>query len=153
MALLKGIDKSFTIRRGQQYSAANKTGFMVELICPQTGKPLTPTDPKTLSGKAGDLEAAEIEGLEWLLSIPRFEQICIGEDGLPVRIVTVDPRGFAAHKSWVSQRSDRTPVKRHRDGEQARLVKDLLEEYLTYLPLDDDAMSALPMALRKFLVA
>ena len=49
-----------------------------------------------------DLEAAAIAGLQWLINAPRFGQIVVGADGLPLWMSCVDPRAFALHKWWVS---------------------------------------------------
>ena len=43
-----------------------------------------------------DPSARSIEGLIWLESVPPFEEYAIADDGMPVRMVTVDPRAFAA---------------------------------------------------------
>ena len=86
-------------------------------------------------------------GTEWLLSAPHFEQTIIGEDGRPLRIVVPEPRTFALHKLWVSERDDRAPLKRPRDVAHARVVAELVWTYLRR-PLLVKEMSWLPKDLR-----
>lgn len=66
------------------------------------------------------------------------------ERGGPLRIVTADPRVFAAHKLWISRRPDRDPVKRRRDEAQAAVVGQIVARYLTNLPYGDDELRMLP---------
>ena len=46
-----------------------------------------------------------------------------------------DPRIFAAHKLWLSQRRDRQPGKRDRDFAQSKALANLLKERAPVLPL------------------
>lgn len=121
MGILRRVDKSFRADYG--FNARNRQGYIVDLICPETD------DFSTMKAGA-DLEATPMPGTQWLLSAPQFERIIIGEDGLPLRIVVPDPRTFALHKLWVSQRGDRAPTKRKRDASHARLVFNLVKTYL-----------------------
>jgi hypothetical protein len=61
-----------------------------------------------------------------------------------VRIVAPDPRVWAAHKLWLSRRSDREPLKRQRDAAQAKAVDALVANYLTHLPFDAEELRMLP---------
>lgn len=88
-----------------------------------------------------------IDGLTWLLNVPRFEAVAMAEDGYAVRLMTVDPRAFALHKLWVAGREDRDPLKRPRDRAQARAAADLARRWLG-LELDDEALLGLPKAVR-----
>jgi hypothetical protein len=69
------------------------------------------------------------------------------ERGGPLRVVTTDPRVFAAHKFWMSQRADRDPAKRKRDEAQARAVAQLVAQYLTNLPYAADELRMIPREL------
>lgn len=121
MGLLRRVDKSFVADYG--YNATNRDGFIVDLLCPENDDGLT-------MNAGSDLEAAPMTGAEWLLQSPQHEQIIIAEDGFPVRMVVPEPRTYALHKLWVSQRSDRTPIKRPRDVAHARIVGELSTKYL-----------------------
>jgi hypothetical protein len=121
MGILRRVDRSFVADYG--FNARNDEGYIVDLLCPETD------DPTTM--KAGDdLEATPMPGIEWLLAAPQFEQTVIGEDGRPLRMVVPEPRTFALHKLWVSERDDRDPLKRPRDVAHARVVAELVKTYL-----------------------
>lgn len=50
---------------------------------------------------------------------------------------------WAAHKLWLSRRSDREPIKRQRDAAQAKTVGALVANDLTYLPFDAEQLRML----------
>jgi len=143
--LLRKVDKSFE-RTSQAFRAVNSEGYLVDLIKPQRDPPWM--DERVKIGDAADeLAAVPIDGLAWHESAPPFEAIAIDEKGGPVRIVTSDPRVFAAHKLWMSRKSDRDPTKRRRDAAQAQAVAQIVARYLVHLPFDGDAMRMLPREL------
>lgn len=141
MGILRRVDRSFVADYG--YNAANRDGYIVDLICPET-------DDRTTMKAGADLEATPMAGAEWLLKAPQFEQTIIGEDGRPLRIVVPEPRTFALHKLWVSRRDDRSAVKRPRDEAHARLVAHLARKYLRLKFLAGD-MHWLPKELRSLI--
>lgn len=142
LAVLQGVDKTFH-RTAQSFRAENAEGYMVDLIKPMRNPPWKP-DRTQLGDDDDDIIASEIEGLVWLENAPVFESIAIDERGFPLRIVAVDPRVFAAHKHWVSQRVDREPIKRRRDADQAVVVGGIVGQYLTYLPFEIADLKMLP---------
>lgn len=150
MGMLQRIDGSFDVL--DTFRASNRSGFMVDLVTPFESKDKTRPRRKEprLSDAPDDLMAAEIDGLAWLVSNPAFEQMAIGEDGLPVPMVCPDPRAFAMHKLWLAARADRQPLKRQRDRDQAKVVVRLMKERLSYLgDFSDTALTAVPAALRQ----
>jgi hypothetical protein len=122
LGLLRNIDQTFEAHYG--YNATNSEGYVVDLI--------TPDDaglPSQLGG-SNDLEATPMEGAAWLLDAPRFEQVIVAADGVPLRIVASEPRTFALHKLWLSRRHNRQPPKKPRDAAQARFVAEIAKTYL-----------------------
>jgi hypothetical protein len=140
--LLQKIDKSF-VRTKQRFRAVNDEGFMVDLVRPMRTPPWK-EEPANVSSDPDDLFAVEITGLAWHENAPPFEAVAIDERGQPLRIVTSDPRVFAAHKCWLSTRADREPVKRRRDALQARCVAALTTIHLPHLPYEADDLRMLP---------
>lgn len=138
MSILRRVDRSFETTYG--LNATNKDGYIVDLFCPEA-KAYRTKDRDT------DLEAVAMPGAEWLLEAPRFEQVIVGGDGMPCRIVVPDVRTFALHKLWVSKRKDRTPVKKPRDREHAAIVQELAVRFLG-LEFTAAAMPWLPAELR-----
>ncbi|MBB6488455.1 GSU2403 family nucleotidyltransferase fold protein [Rhizobium lusitanum] len=102
---------------------------------------------KRIGENEGEFVAAAIVGLEWLENARQFEAIAIDEKGEPLRIVSPDPRVFAAHKLWVSQREDREPLKRQRDRAQAEAVAELTIMHFPHLPYAAAELSILPKAV------
>lgn len=172
LKLLKRADKSFMLDR-QRYRAINNSGYMVDLIAPMDPQgPLRPQLRRVRLADAvdddhhhqpndvvavdhgdenDDLAAQPIEGLIWLENAPSFEALAVADDGLPVRIATIDPRAFAAHKFWLAERLDRDRLKIRRDKAQAEMVLALIREKLPMLKLEDPVLSALPDELRQHL--
>jgi hypothetical protein len=138
MGILRRVDRSFVANFG--FNATNDAGYIVDLLCPETD------DLPTMNAGA-DLEATPMPGTEWLLAAPQFEQTIIGGDGLPLRIVVPEPRTFALHKLWLSDRVDRYPVKRPRDAAHAHVVAELVRTYLRK-PFTAKDMPWLPKELK-----
>jgi hypothetical protein len=122
--LLRKVDKSF-MRTNQSFRAVNDEGFLVDLVKPLRDPPWAKESAR-IGEDEDDLSAVEISGLSWLESAPAFEATVIDERGQPLRIVAPDPRVFAVHKHWLSNRSDREPIKRQRDLRQAQSVASLV---------------------------
>jgi hypothetical protein len=146
MGLLKNVDRSFVSRGARDFRAVNDEGYYVDLICPQD-KAYMQRMRGTIVDIEGDLEPAPIEGLEWLINAPKFDEIAIAVGGRPVLIPCVDPRVFALHKLWLAKRPGRQPIKRARDAAQAKAAAELATRYfdLDFVAKD---LSALPESLR-----
>jgi hypothetical protein len=144
LGLLKKVDRSFEAKRNS-FRAVNDEGYYVDLL-----RPIEKDEARSTISKIGDadddLEAAAISGLHWLINAPKFEQIVVGADGLPLWMSCIDPRAFALHKCWVSQRDDREPLKRRRDIAQAKAVAAIAAQYLG-LSFEAKELSALPLNL------
>ncbi|WP_242519014.1 GSU2403 family nucleotidyltransferase fold protein [Halochromatium roseum] len=142
LGLLKKADRSFECVRPNGFRAANAGQFMVDLVI--APRPLHEAEPITFADQG--LVDAEVPGLQWLLSVPPLEAVAIDEQGWPVPLRVPDPRAFAFHKAWLSQRMDREPVKKPRDLAQAcamaRLIRDELPQFSFAEPL-----TALPKTL------
>ncbi len=142
LRLLQKVDSSFR-RSSQRFQAANREGYLVDLIKPLRNPPWT-KEKERIGVDEDDLTAAEIEGLAWQESAPSFEAVVIDERGEPCRLVTTDPRAWAAHKLWLSKRRDREPAKRRNDAAQARAVARLVVQYMQNLPYVADELRMLP---------
>lgn len=148
IGLLKKVDRSFAPVRRRSFRAANRDGYLVDLIRPEAKDVFRDRLPAALSDLPDDLEGAAIFGLAWLVSSPRLEAVVLDERGYPVRLVAIDPRAFALHKAWLSHREDREPIKAVRDLEQAKAAAAIATRYLRK-SFDSSDLSALPNALRE----
>jgi hypothetical protein len=147
IGLLQNVDTSFAPTSPRSFRAANKTGYLVDLIRPEAKDVFRDRLPAALTNLPEDLEGAAIFGLAWLINSPKVEAIAVDEKGYPVRLVVIDPRAFALHKAWVSNRRDREPLKAMRDLEQARAAATIATQYLKKT-FDADDLTALPSELR-----
>jgi hypothetical protein len=119
LGLLQQVDGTF--KKTRTYRAENADPYLVEIIRPERRDEHARPNPRVTQA-ADDLEPAAIEGLQWLLNAPKFEEVVIGEDGRPLLMCCIDPRVFALHKLWLSKRPTREALKRRRDSEQAAAV-------------------------------
>lgn len=149
LGLLKKVDKTFEVKTSETFRAVNKDGFMVDFITQDKG--IFFAKPERMS--AGDLELMEVPNLEWLANSPRMESVVIAANGAPVLMPVPDPRAFALHKAWLSKQSDREPVKKQRDFNQAVMVFKLLQEYLPNLPMKLDEMRYFPKEVTELSIA
>lgn len=140
LSVLRKADRSFE-RAHQDFRAVNSEGYLVDLIKPMLQPPWKNDADRPAEH---DLQAAMIEGLSWLENAPPFTATVIDASGRPAPIVTVDPRVFAAHKFWLSQRPDRHAAKRRRDEAQARAVAQVTARYFPHLPYEAGELRMLP---------
>ena len=148
IGLLKKVDGSFAPARPRGFRAANRDGYLVDLIRPEAKYVFRDDLPAALTELPDDLEGAAIFGLGWLINSPRLEAVTLDERGYPVRLVAIDPRAFALHKAWMSGREDREQLKAVRDLEQAKAAAAMATRYLKK-SFDSPDLSALPNALRE----
>jgi len=138
MGILRRVDPTFVADYGM--IVRNDRGYIVDLIVPENEEIASMRPP-------GDVEAQPIGGIEWLLLEKPFEEIVVGADGLPVRMVVPEPRTFALHKLWVSQQKSRKAAKSAKDRAHARIVANLAQSHLG-LTITVKAMPWLPRPLR-----
>ena len=147
LGLLKRVDASFELLENQKFRAANKNGFMVDLI-KQTPNPPWLVERNQLAGQ-DDFVAVEIPNMNWMLSAPRIRQVVVSQNGKPFEMVVPDPRAFALFKLWLSSATERDPIKKPRDLRQAQAVIKLLDERLPQYPLDVGMLQSFPQNVSK----
>lgn len=145
---LQSVDSSFERNNKRPYSASNKDGYIVDLLEPQDHNRLIQQGPTAFSAAPQDLVATTTHSSKWLLNVPKFEAVAFDVQGLPVRIVTIDPRVFALQKQWIVDNDpSRDPAKRQRDAQQAQLMARIALHHLG-LDFADHALSGLPQSMR-----
>jgi hypothetical protein len=140
--ILRKADRSFARHKGQGFRAVNKEGYLVDLVKPEPRNVMA-LEPRRM-GEDGDLVAAEIRSLQWLVSSPKFTQIVVGDDGYPAAMTCPDPRAFALHKIWLSERADRDPLKKKRDRHQGLTVAYLIARYLPQFRFNAEELRMIP---------
>ncbi|MCE2521254.1 MAG: nucleotidyltransferase domain-containing protein [Alphaproteobacteria bacterium] len=144
----KKVDRTFRPRGPGDFRLINDQGYMVEFIRPQS-RPMHRRMPGAEPLEKGDVEPAPIFGLQWLVNAPAVETMVLDERGFPVPMKAPDPRYWALHKSWLSNRLDRASLMRSRDRQQSELVMRLVQEHLPHLPFDGEWMAGMPKELRR----
>lgn len=145
--ILQSVDGSFR-KLANGFRMVNRDNYLVDLVAPMP-KDAERAGPQSLTHGEGDLVAAEMRGLQWLVNGPKVSATAIDLRGLPVPMTCIDPRYYAIHKLWLSGLDDREPSRRHRDRAQALAVARLVTRYLPTLRFDDRALQSLPKALRE----
>jgi hypothetical protein len=148
IGLLQGLDKSFSLPHSRSFRASNEDGHLVDLIRPQAQNAVTDKSVGSISDLPDDMVGTEIFGLGWLVNAPKPKAVALDERGYPVRLVVIDPRIFALHKAWVSDREDHDPLKKRRDKEQALMAALLAKRFLG-MNFDFPELSAQPEPLRE----
>ena len=148
IGILQKVDESFTATHPRSFRAANRSGYLVDLIRPEAKDVFKDHLPTALTDLPDDLEGAAIFGLGWLVNSPKLDAIAVDDKGYPVRLVVIDPRAFALHKAWLSKRPDREQTKAMRDLEQAKAAAIIATRYLKK-SFDGSELTALPNALRE----
>jgi hypothetical protein len=148
VGLLRTVDASFAPVHSGSFRAANREGYLVDLIRPHAKDVMRDRSKPALTDLPEDLQGVAIFGFGWLINSPKMDVSAIDERGYPVRMVVIDPRAFALHKAWISRREDREPVKAKRDFEQAQAAAIIATRYLRR-PFDGPELGALPNSLRE----
>lgn len=136
IGVLKKFDPTFELQKGNEYSAANSQGYMIDLIKRRPESLYDDKEHSQLIANPDDFWAAKIKNMDWLLSSPKFRQVVVGANGRMAEMVTVDPRAFVFYKVWLSQKEDRDPMKKPRDLAQARAVYSLIQDRFPQLSFD-----------------
>lgn len=132
LGALKSMDNTYTTNTEKTFQARNSDGFVVDFLRAEL-----PKEPPLI--EANDrINPISLPGLDWLLKQTQAVTL-FDYQGFPITFIVPDPRLYAAHKLWLSQRTDRAPGKRDRDRMQSALVAALvLEREPVLLPLDTD---------------
>ncbi|MEX1167630.1 MAG: GSU2403 family nucleotidyltransferase fold protein, partial [Hydrogenophaga sp.] len=134
LALLRKVDKTFTLIDDQRYTAVNSNGFEVDILRRETQE--QDQHPVKLTDAEEDFWVVQARNAEQPVSAPRFSAMVVGATGHMARMNTVHPLAFANFKRWLAQRPDRDPLKTHRDKLQADTAEQMVKEYLPQLGLD-----------------
>lgn len=128
LGVLKKVDPTFRIRDSQKYTAVNKDGFEVDIIRREQAN--DDPHPIRLSDDENDFWVTQAPRAQALLEMPQFSAVIVATNGAMARMHTVEPMAFARFKQWMSGLPERDPLKRRRDALQAKLVEEVVREYL-----------------------
>lgn len=143
--LLKQIDDTFTVNTERTFQARNSAGEEVELLMAESGVAPLP--------KGERLRPIALPEQDWLLPGQRISHVVTGYDGTPARVVAPDPRWFALHKLWLSQKPTRDRRKAPKDRDQGIALLWMVKQHMPHIPLDDAFAETVPAELAPFLSA
>lgn len=143
---LKEVDKSFLVSHSSPKTVVNKAGYRVDLL---TSKDLAPAMQRAMPWKPQTLE-----GQEWLALGTPVRQLLVDFDGWPAPVAAPDPRYFALHKLWLSQRPSRIRQgSASKDATQGKMLLKSIQEFMPHYPIDGEFVQSLPDVLRQILGA
>lgn len=128
IAILRKVDDSFRIKEGERYSAVNDSGFAVDILRREVEE--DDPHPLKLSDAEDEFWVVQARNAKKLLQAPRFSAVVMSASGHMARMNTIHPKVFTSFKRWLAKQESREPVKRSRDVLQAKLVTQLVQEYL-----------------------
>lgn len=140
--MLKAVDPTFTINTERDFQARNAAAYEVELlVAPSRAPTIARTDRP---------QPIPLPEQEWLLLGRLVDHVVACRDGSPARIVAPDPRWFALHKLWLSEKPGRNPLKRPKDRKQGLALLDAVAAAMPHFPLDEDFAAGIPAELQPF---
>ncbi len=132
IGLLQKVDKTFEIRDDQKFTAVNSSGFEVDIIRRDASK--GDPHPLRLTDAAEDeFYAVQINESGKLIDSHKFTSIIVSASGSMARIHTISPIEFVKLKKMLSEKSNRNILKKPKDALQAKIVNQLISEYLPHL--------------------
>ncbi len=138
LTLLQKVDKTFSLRTGQLYTAVNNEGFEVDILRRMAEQ----DDPHPIKlgrrtkgeqalknpDDSEDFSVVQALRAGILLDRPSFETVIVDRNGGMAMMRTVAPQVFVSFKKWLSGLRDREPIKRQRDAAQAHAVEELIND-------------------------
>lgn len=145
MSMLKAVDRTYTVNAERPFQARNARAFEVELLA-------APSVRSSIPQRESLRPVDNLPEQEWLLKGRRVEEVVIARQGMAARIVAPDPRWYALHKSWLSEKPQRNLRKVKKDQQQGKFLLELLREGAMPLhPLNDEFLEQVPKELKPYL--
>jgi hypothetical protein len=137
--MLKAVDPTYRVNTERLFQARNSKAFEFELVAA----------PSRLPGmrRSDRPHPIPLPEQEWLLNGRFVSHVVVARDGSPARLVVPDPRWFALHKLWLSDKRQRDPLKKPKDRQQGTVMLNVVNEAMPHYPLDDAFEAELPEPL------
>jgi hypothetical protein len=136
---LKEMDDTFVVNQERTFQARNQDAREIEL--------LVGTERAAAVGRE-PLQPVPLPEQDWLYRGRPLRRIITGLDARPAPLVVPDPRWFALHKRWLSEKPGREPLKKPKDRNQAHMVWAAVRERMPHYPVDNSFRAALPEVLQ-----
>jgi hypothetical protein len=136
---LRSIDDTFVVNQERSFQARNRDAREIELL----------VGPERAASVAGEpLRPIPLPEQDWLYRGRPLRRIVTGLDARPAPLVVPDPRWFALHKRWLSDKPGRDALKRPKDRHQAEMVWTVVRERMPHYPVDEPFRAELPAVLQ-----
>ena len=132
---LRALDDTFVVNQERTFQARNRDAREVDLLVGLT---------RVNSAVGEPLRPIPLPEQDWLYRGNPVRRIVAGLDARPAPLVVPDPRWFALHKRWLSDKPGRDTLKRPRDRRQAETVWMAVRQGMPHLPVDDAFRTGLP---------
>ena len=130
LSIFQRVDKTFSLRDDQKYTAVNANGFEIDVIRRTAHqRPGSEPHPLRVSDFEDDFWAVQVSSGQALLDGGRFSQTVVAANGSMATLHTPSPENFVRIKTQLSQKPDRDPLKSRKDKLQAQVVQRLLDEH------------------------
>lgn len=136
---LHALDDTFTVNQERNFQARNRDAREVELLVGVERAGSVLREP---------LRPIALPEQDWLYRGRPLRRIVTGLDARPAPLVVPDPRWFALHKRWLSDKPGRDPLKAPKDRHQAEMVWAAVRERMPHFPVNDAFRAELPDALQ-----
>ena len=141
---LKALDETFVVNQERSFQARNRDAREVELL-------VGPERADTVESEI--LHPLPLPEQDWLYRGRPLRRIVCGLDARPCALTVPDPRWFALHKRWLSDKPGRDPLKRPKDRNQAEAVWQVVRSRMPHYRIDDAFRQELPPELEAVFVA
>ncbi len=138
-AMLKAVDRTYTVNTERTFQARNAKAYEVELL-------VAPSRVKTM-GRNVRPSPVPLHEQEWLLNGRFVSRVVVARDATPARLVVPDPRWFALQKLWLAEQPKRNPLKRDKDIKQGLALLDAIEEAMPQYRIDETFEAEIPAEL------
>ena len=136
---LKALDDTFAINQERTFQARNRDAKEIELL----------VGPERVAAVVGEpMHPVPLPEQDWLYRGRPLRRIVCGLDAGPASLVVPDPRWFALHKRWLSDKPGRDPLKRPKDRNQAEMVWAAVRKRMPHYRIDEQFRAELPELLQ-----
>jgi len=136
---LHTLDDTFVVNQERTFQARNRDAREIELLV---------GTERASSVLAEPLHPIPLPEQDWLYRGQPLRRIVAGLDSRPAALVVPDPRWFALHKRWLSDKPGRDALKKPKDRHQAEMVWAAVRERMPQFPLNDTFRASLPDVLQ-----
>lgn len=131
LSTLQKVDSTFDLRDDQLYTAVNASGFEVDVIR-RMAKNHNP-HPLQATAAERDFWVVQVASGAQMTSSARFSQMVVAASGQMALMTTLHPLTFSRLKQALALNPTRDPLKKSRDGLQARAVGELIDEMMPHM--------------------